>query len=202
MSPAVGNLAKALSAAQGEMKGAVKDASNPFFKSRYADLSSIKEASQESLTKYGLAIIGAPSAEGAKVSVTTVLMHESGEWISCEVTATAKDESPQSVGSCITYLRRYGIQSILNIASEDDDGEAAQPRPQFKPQPAARAVVEAVVDKESLARKARVDKLKAAKGPEFVQWAETTMGHILPERLSLLTNEQINVLEAALKLGA
>jgi hypothetical protein len=231
MSPAVGQLAKALSAAQGEMPGAVKDANNPFFKSKYADISSIKEASQQHLTKHGLAIVCAPSSEGARVTVTTVLMHESGEWISCSLSATAKDESPQSTGSCVTYLRRYGIQSLLNIASEDDDGEAAQDRSTHRPQPVRREILRDIVDgkvrtvmgasevevgnqpvssatpasppdKEMLARKARVDKLKKAKGDYFVQWAETTLGHLLPERLSLLTVEQINTLEAAIVLEA
>jgi len=121
-----GELAAALAKAQGEMGAATKDAANPFFKSRYADLSSIIEASRGALTKNGIAVIQVPSSDGARVTVTTRLLHSSGQWLEGEVSATAKDASPQSVGSSITYLRRYALQSFVGVATADDDGEAAQ----------------------------------------------------------------------------
>jgi hypothetical protein len=127
-SPTIGALAAALAKVQGEIKGAVKDSTNPFFKSRYADLSSVKDACQEALTKHSIAVIQSPSAEGPRVSLTTILAHESGEWVSGTITATAKDESAQSVGSVITYLRRYALASMVGVTAEDDDGESAQPR--------------------------------------------------------------------------
>jgi len=122
-----GELAAALAKAQGEMGAATKDAANPFFKSRYADLSSIIEASRGALTKNGIAVIQVPSSEGARVTVATRLLHASGQWIEGEVSATAKDATPQSVGSSITYLRRYALQSFVGVATADDDGESAQP---------------------------------------------------------------------------
>ena len=131
-SPSIGAIAKALASAQGEVKGAVRDSTNPFFKAKYSDLSSVKDACQEALTKYGIAVIQSPSSEGAKVSITTLLCHESGEWISGVITAIAKDESAQSVGSVITYLRRYALAAMVGVAPEDDDGESAQHRPAQK----------------------------------------------------------------------
>ena len=121
-------LAGALAKAQAEMGGAVKDAANPFFKSKYADLASVRDACLPALTKHELCVIQGPSAAGSTVAVETMLAHSSGQWIRETLTATAKDESPQAIGSTITYLRRYGLQSIAGVAPEDDDGEAAQGR--------------------------------------------------------------------------
>jgi hypothetical protein len=124
----IGEIAGALAKAQSEMGGAIKDASNPFFKSKYADLASVMEACRGPLTKHGIAVLQSPSAEGAVVSIETTLMHASGQWIRGVASATAKDDSPQSIGSAITYLRRYALQSFAGVAPEDDDGEAAQGR--------------------------------------------------------------------------
>jgi hypothetical protein len=127
-SPAIGQIGKALSAAQGKLKGAVKDSNNPFFKSKYADLSSVWDACRDALAENNIAVIQGPMADGSKITVTTLLVHESGEWVSEALTSHAKDDSPQSVGSTITYLRRYGLASMVGVAPEDDDAEAAQPR--------------------------------------------------------------------------
>jgi len=124
----INELAAALAKAQGEMEGASKTAANPFFKSRYADLASVRDACMPALTKYGLSVVQSPSAEGAVVSVVTLLLHSSGQWISGVASCTAKDDSPQSVGSATTYLRRYSLQSFAGVAPEDDDAEAAQGR--------------------------------------------------------------------------
>jgi hypothetical protein len=124
----VHEIAAALAKAQGEMEGATKSAANPFFKSKYADLASVREACMGPLSKHGIAVLQSPSAEGAVVSVETMLVHSSGQWIRGVVTVTAKDDSPQAIGSCITYCRRYALQSFAGVAPEDDDGEAAQGR--------------------------------------------------------------------------
>lgn len=124
----INEIAAALSKAQGVMEGAAKDAANPFFKSKYADLASVWEACRKALTSNGLCVVQTPTADGPKVSVETMLAHTSGQWIKDILTAEAKDASPQAVGSTITYLRRYALQSIAGVAPEDDDGEAAQGR--------------------------------------------------------------------------
>lgn len=118
-------IAAALSKAQGEMEGAKKDAANPFFKSKYADLASVWDACREPLAKNSLAVTQGVSAEGNRVTVTTMLMHSSGQWVKSTLTAHAADDKPQSIGSCTTYNRRYGLSAIVGIAPEDDDGNAA-----------------------------------------------------------------------------
>jgi hypothetical protein len=124
----INEIAAALSKAQGEMGGAVKDSANPFFKSKYADLSSVWEACRAALTTNGLAVVQSPSADGLRVSVDTLLTHQSGQWMRGTVSVNAKEDSPQAVGSAITYLRRYALQSFAGVAPEDDDAEAAQGR--------------------------------------------------------------------------
>jgi hypothetical protein len=127
MSPTIGKLADALAKAQAEMEGAAKDATNPHFRSKYADLASIRDACRP-LAKYGLAHLQPTRADGPHVTVTTLLIHSSGEWISEDLTLTAGSNTPQAVGSAITYGRRYGLAAMVGIAPEDDDGEAAEPR--------------------------------------------------------------------------
>lgn len=128
----IGKLALALAKAQSVMGGASKDGKNPHFGSKYATLASVWDACREPLTAQGIAVVQIPQADGAKVSLTTVLVHESGEQMQGTITATAKDASPQSVGSAITYLRRYSLAAMVGICPEDDDGQGAQPT---KPEP-------------------------------------------------------------------
>jgi hypothetical protein len=144
MSATIGKLAEALAKAQAEMEGAAKDSTNPHFRSKYADLASVRDACRP-LAKYGIAHLQPTRADGPHVTVTTVLIHASGEWISEDLTLTAGQNTPQAVGSAITYGRRYGLAAMVGIAPEDDDGEAAEPRnatalgvpaPPSKPAPA------------------------------------------------------------------
>ena len=124
-SESIAALSAALSKAQGEMRGAVKDSSNPFFKSRYADLASVIEAAREPLAKNGLAVIQLITETGG---VETVLTHSSGEWISSTIQLTPKTNTPQDAGSCITYARRYSYAAIVGLAQVDDDAEMAMGR--------------------------------------------------------------------------
>ncbi len=136
--PGYAKLAMALAKAQAVMGGAKKDATNPHLKSKYADLASVWEACRDPLTSNGLAVVQFPEADGAKVTVKTMLLHESGEHLETSISATAKDSSPQSIGSVITYLRRYSLSAMVGIAPEDDDGESAQPsKPQANQPPKA-----------------------------------------------------------------
>jgi hypothetical protein len=121
----IGTLAGALAKAQGEMEAAAKANINPHFKSKYADLASVWEACRGPLSKNGLAVLQPVKADGARVTVTTMLAHSSGQWISESLTMTAQQNTPQAVGSAITYGRRYGLSSMVGIAPDDDDGNAA-----------------------------------------------------------------------------
>lgn len=122
-------LLAALSLAQGEIDNALKDADNPHFKSKFADLASVRDAIRGPLAKHKLCYVQTPEAEGAKVTVTTMLGHASGQWVSGSLTLTARDATPQSVGSAITYARRYGLSAIVGVAPEEDDGNAASAPP-------------------------------------------------------------------------
>ena len=121
-------LATALSKAQSEMKGAEKKSINPFFNSGYADLHTVIESSFPSLTKYGLSVIQGNESQPGEFFVTTMLLHESGQWIKSRLKMPIEKATAQSVGSVITYGRRYGLSAITGIAQYDDDGNAATAR--------------------------------------------------------------------------
>ncbi len=137
-SESIVELAKALSKAQGMIKGAVKDSENPYFHSAYADLASVWDACREPLSKNGLSIIQTTEIIDLKPVLKTVLLHDSGEWISgtypiipmrqAKDTGWVAAEDPQSMGSAVTYARRYTLAAMVGIAPEDDDGEAAMGR--------------------------------------------------------------------------
>lgn len=124
-SDSIKNLAIAMCKAQGEMGGAHKGANNPFFKSKYADLSSVVQAVKEPFATNGLSYVQFPINDGDKIGIETILMHESGEWLTNSFTVKASKQDAQGAGSVITYCRRYGLQAIAGIPSEDDDGNAA-----------------------------------------------------------------------------
>lgn len=128
MSEQINELATALCKAQGAMRAAQKDRENPFFKSSYATLASVIDAIREPFLANGLSFVQPTRlGEDGAVLVETVLLHASGQWISGEVSARPVKSDPQGVGSLISYLRRYGLQAMVGIAStdDDDDGNAA-----------------------------------------------------------------------------
>jgi ERF superfamily len=129
-SESIAALGAALAKAQGEMAAAAKANLNPHFQSRYADLASIWDACRVPLSKNGLAVLQPVSAEGARVSVRTLLVHASGEWIGETLTITALQNTPQGIGSAVTYARRYALAAMIGVAPDDDDGNAAT-RPAF-----------------------------------------------------------------------
>ncbi len=152
-SETIGALAGALSKAQAEIRGAIKDTANPFFKSKYADLSSVWEACREQLTKNGLSVVQTNKAGDGRVIVETILMHTSGEWISGELDMKPVKDDPQGIGSAITYARRYALAAIVGVAPEDDDGNAASGKvkpAQVEADPVAKQKLEAVKSLEEL----------------------------------------------------
>lgn len=124
-SETIKELAGALVKAQGKIKAALKDSTNPHFKSKYADLSSVIDAVKAPLLECGISFLqGVEDADGG-VAVETMLMHTSGEWISSTVRIPASKQDAQGYGSAITYGRRYGLQAMCGVPAEDDDGNAA-----------------------------------------------------------------------------
>jgi hypothetical protein len=128
-SESITKIAGALVKAQSSMGNAVKDSKNPFFKSSYADLNAIREACLPALNANGVSVLQPTVSVDGKAFVETVLLHESGEFISSltEVIC-AKQNDPQAHGSGVSYARRYGLQSLVNLGSSDDDGEGAMGR--------------------------------------------------------------------------
>ena len=143
-SESIKELAAALNKAQAEMSGAKKGANNPFFKSKYADLNAVVDAVRIPFCENGLSYSQFPIMEDNKVGVETILMHESGEWMSSILTLPMTKQDPQAAGSAITYARRYALQAIAGIPAEDDDGNAAsQSKPVNKDVQAIRAAIKA-----------------------------------------------------------
>jgi len=108
-SETLGKFADALAKVQGTMKAATKDATNPHFGNKYADLTAIMAACRAGLSAHGIAINQFVGAVDAVVTVTTRLTHTSGEWVSSSLTVRARDVSPQSIGSACSYARRYSL---------------------------------------------------------------------------------------------
>lgn len=133
------NLSKALVETQKELKQPLKDAKNPFFKSEYVPLENVAEAITESATKHGLAFSQyATTTETGNVSVGTIVFHESGEFIEYPpLILKPENTKPQSIGSAITYAKRYSLSAVFGITSDkDDDGNKANGNgePQKQPQ--------------------------------------------------------------------
>jgi hypothetical protein len=138
-SESIDQLATALAKAQAAIQPAVKDKTNPAFRSRYADLSSVWEACREALTTNGLSVVQMPIDAGeGRVALETTLLHTSGQYLSSSVSTRLTKDDPQGVGSALTYLRRYALSAMVGVvADEDDDGNAAsrpaQQRQQERP---------------------------------------------------------------------
>ena len=152
-SESIAQLAEALAKAQGAMTGAAKDATNPHFRSKYADLASNIAAAREPLSANGLSVVQVPGTprllpaeqvagwdkNGKEITRTLYpcevflhsrLLHSSGEWIGGTISMRSNNSDPQSVGSCLTYARRYAFAALVGTAPEDpdDDGENAMGR--------------------------------------------------------------------------
>lgn len=121
-------IAPALVAAQAAITFASKDSTNPHFKNRYADLQSVIEAVKGPLNANGITFIQMPSSSDAGfLSLTTLLVHSSGQYIGDTATIPLPKNDPQGYGSALTYGRRYGLAAICGLFQADDDGEAAKP---------------------------------------------------------------------------
>jgi hypothetical protein len=125
MSESLNELATSLATAQMELENASKNAANPHFKSKYADLAEVLNTVRPVFAKYGLSVSQFPSFCDGLVTVRTVLLHKSGQWMAGDASAPVTKLDAQGVGSAITYLRRYSLAAVAGVAQEDDDGNAA-----------------------------------------------------------------------------
>lgn len=122
----INELMGALSKAQGKIESAKKDKKNPFFKSSYADLASVWDACRSSLSESGIAVVQAMEPVDGTLMLVTTLGHSSGQWMKSYMPIVTQKQDPQSLGSAITYMRRYSLAAIVGVApDEDDDAEGA-----------------------------------------------------------------------------
>jgi hypothetical protein len=122
----INELATALAKAQAEMGNAAFNRVNPAFKSKYADLASIRDATMPALTKHGLSLFQVTELNATEMLLITRLAHTSGQWLQSVYPITV-NERPHIMGSALTYARRYSWAAICGVAAEeDDDANAAQ----------------------------------------------------------------------------
>jgi len=125
-SDTISELVKALTAFQGKMMAVKKDTLNPFYKKKYASLDTIWDAIRKPLSENGLSVTQTMGIQGEVSTLETTLYHTSGEWISGSMLVKPVKDDPQSLGSAISYARRYSISALLGIvADEDNDAEIA-----------------------------------------------------------------------------
>ncbi len=124
-SETIGKLAEALAKAQKNIKAAIKGAQNPFFKSSYADLPAIVAACREQLASNGIAVIQSTGFDVDGVFLQTMLVHSSGEWVSGTYPIRPVKPDPQSMGSAVTYARRYCLAAMVGVVAEDEDDDGA-----------------------------------------------------------------------------
>lgn len=135
------NIAKAIVQFQSELKPVDKNSTNPFFKSKYADLPEVMQTIQPLLAKNKLAVVQMMSELNGEPALTTIVLHESGEKIEATSPLFLAKNDPQSHGSSVTYARRYGVMSALGIVADEDDdaNKATQAKAAYKPSSTAKA---------------------------------------------------------------
>jgi hypothetical protein len=149
-SETISELAKALSNFQSKMVSVKKDAINPFYKSKYATLDTIWETIRKPLSENGLSVAQTMNIIDGKSVLETTLYHTSGEWVKGVQSVNPVKDDPQSLGSAITYARRYSLSALLGIvADEDDDAEATKPEPvknTEKPTPTTERLIDKITE--------------------------------------------------------
>ncbi len=178
-SASIGALAAAMCKSQAEMKNPTKDAVNPHFKSRYADLAGVLDAVKPAFTHNGLSIMQFPCELDDKPALTTILAHISGEWIEATIALRPTKPDPQGVGSALTYFRRYMLQSIAGITAEDDDDGNAASRPQTQP---ARQPEQAPAPSTMQARAKFVQRFAMCKSRDELEAIYADIGNALKDR--------------------
>jgi len=155
----INEIAAALATAQAAIKPALKDSTNPHFKSKYADLTSVWDAIRGPLSANGISAVQEAVTLDDGVAVMTRLIHKSGQWIECgPLTVPAMKRDAHGVGSATSYARRYALSAAVGVVADDDDGNAAvkstatsEQVALFKPSAAPEKFDEWLADLESTA---------------------------------------------------
>lgn len=140
--------------AQSQMGGAVKDSKNPFFKTSYADLTSVIKAIKEPFASNDLGYIQFPIGKDGYMGIYTKIIHSSGQWLESEFSIPLSKVDPQAAGSVLTYFRRYSLQAMVGIPSVDDDAQFFMQTPDTDKKPVVR------MTKKKMATASQLTKLK------------------------------------------
>lgn len=200
-------ISKALVKAQAKIKHAVKDSVNPHFKSRYSDLASVMEAIREPFAENGLALLQPLSNDGDSVKCTTLILHESGQFIGSEMSMRPVRNDPQGMGSCATYLRRYMAAAAAAVASDDDDGNAASGKGtnnngNQNQTPDTKATSLAAPPQSTVAKTESKPVGNVATSAQAVKWSKLNAGHrkkvgdfLKAKNYESLTDQLLNLLD-------
>lgn len=191
MSETISQLATALAKAQGEIDDATKKGINPAFRSKYADLAAVRGVIREPLAVNDLSIVQFPRTIQGGVEVETMIVHKSGEFMSETLFMPVMKYDAHGIGSGITYARRYGLMSLLCLAADDDDGNAAVEKTPARD--AAPVAKKSTLTKEELAAVATAAMAAAKQGtPALTQWWKSAS----KDHRNALDNEAIAELKA------
>ena len=167
-SESIKEIAAALAAFQSEVKDPMRNGENPHFKSKYVQLDGLLAAVRPILANHGLSLMQSTGGDGVNISVSTLIMHTSGEWIETEpLVLKAQQATPQGAGSACTYGRRFSLSAALGVAwDDDDDGNAAS-----APKPAPKAKTKAKIPtKDDYLREVAAEAKKQHLGGKEVQY--------------------------------
>ena len=170
------SLAKALSCAQGELHEAAKSSFNPGFKSKYADLAEVLQVIRPVAVKHGLSYVQGVGYSDGLATVTTRILHASGEYLEDVVTIPVTKKDAQGVGSAFTYGRRYALAAMFGISQDDDDGNAAVTKTKVHTSTVAVTVASLKAEFDKATDKADLDKLATT----FAQLTPDEQTAILP----------------------
>jgi hypothetical protein len=188
-SDSIKELAAALVKAQAKIEGATKDKTNPHFKSKYADLSSVVEAIKKPATDNGLTWTQVMHDADNAAKVETIILHNSGEWLSCgAISVPVSKPDAQGFGSALTYARRYSLSAAFGVAPEDDDGNAAAAAA-----PSRAQITPAAGAKERLTAKQvnKVDGLASSVIDAFEAGYDAEMAYKMIEESALDADEKV-----------
>jgi hypothetical protein len=185
-SASLGQLARALTAASGQLSRVIKNASNESAGSAYADLGAVLELVKPVLSEHGLTVVQSPTQTGnpGEVGLTTLILHESGEWLEDISVMSVVPGDPWAYGSAISYMRRYSLAAMLSIYASDDDGQAARPAAPAAPAAqAAASKVKAEQKVEKVEPAAPADGISDDDRAKMEKWF-TTISNASLERLN------------------
>lgn len=189
-SESIVKIATALVAFNGEVSKIEKDSVNPHFRNKYASLDNIIDEIRPILTKHGLAVIQMPSGDGETLTMSTLLVHTSGEFIeSPPLTMRPSKNDPQGIGSCATYARRYSLAAFLSLnTGEDDDGNAASVPPTGSKQASASVGQQKLAEAQAKTAQPTGEKISEAQLKLFATKAKQS-GYKSPEQVTHLKSE-------------